>query len=285
MILEYILLLTMTVIFVISVVFKGPHDALNRALASATGDIIVVMPANDVFTAGAFSTAARVLSGNASVMLAYGDSQLIDDDGAAYQHWPAGPFDLDALFWTQYFLLQSTYIRREVFDSVGNFDADILGPGDTEWLFRVAGKYPPETLFYITETLSGHRRCERFDSVSFHNCEQGARALIAMGDRFLENDENVARLVGGRGRARAGILCRAALTWSYGGNAKAAWRTYVRAIIADRRALLNRYGMKTCFHLLVGREGSTWFRATLTMLHRWHYAFRSRKERPGAVAH
>lgn len=31
MILEYILLLTLTVLFVVSVVFKGPHDAFTNA--------------------------------------------------------------------------------------------------------------------------------------------------------------------------------------------------------------------------------------------------------------
>jgi glycosyltransferase involved in cell wall biosynthesis len=247
---------------------SGPHDAINRGLATTTGNIIVIMPANDVFTPGSFSLAARVLTANPTAMLVYGDSELIDEDGVAYDDWPAGPLDIDDLFWHQQFLLQSTYIRREVFNIIGCFDGRIVGPGDTEWIFRFVERYPASAMVYVRETLSGHRRRRRFDSVSYHNCSEGARTVLAIGERFLRHSENRARLRYGVDRARAGTLCRAAVLWSCAGQFRMAWRTYVSALSAHPRILLTMSGIKVCLHLLFGPKGSSWCRSCLAVLHR-----------------
>lgn len=51
MILEYILLLTLTVIFITSIVFKGPHDAFKNA-----GPKLAARVEKNLITGDSFST-------------------------------------------------------------------------------------------------------------------------------------------------------------------------------------------------------------------------------------
>ena len=124
---------------------SGPHDAINKAIVASRGDIIVIMPANDLFAPGAFSRAAEELRARPDVAMVYGDCRIIDEDGAVARVAKPGNLDIDRLLWTNCIQFQSSYIRREVFERVGLFDPVIKGPGDTEWLMRMVAVYPSES--------------------------------------------------------------------------------------------------------------------------------------------
>ncbi len=231
---------------------SGPHDALNKAILASRGDVIVVMPANDRFVPGAFSRAAGVLEARPEIAMVYGDCEILDEKGAFARIDRAGPLEIDRLLWSHWLLLQSAYIRREMFERVGRFDGAIQGPGDTEWVLRMVAVYPPESLLYVPEVWSSFRLGQSYRGVQFRDCEQNARVLLAAHERFLAVAANRRRLRHGEGRARAGMHCQAAFWYARAGRGGAAWRHYLAALRQWPGLALTRIGVSYGAKVVLG---------------------------------
>ena len=98
---------------------SGPHDAINKAILASRGDLIVIMPANDLFAPGAFTRAVNALGTRPEAAMVYGDCRIIKEDGTVTRIDQPGPLDIDQLTWKHCLQLQSAYIRREAFGRVG----------------------------------------------------------------------------------------------------------------------------------------------------------------------
>ncbi len=232
----------------------GPHDAINKAILAGRGEIIVVMPANDLFAPGAFSRAADELRARPEVAMVYGDCRLIDEHGALIRIDRPGVLDIDRLLWTNFLLLQSAYVRREAFERVGLFNGAIKGPGDTEWLMRMVAGYPSESFLYVPEVWSSYRFGQSLKGVCFRDCDQNARVLLAAHERFLSAAENRCRLRYGEARARAGMHCQCACWLSEAGKRREAWGHFTGALRLWPRMILTRQGLNYASRILLGRN-------------------------------
>jgi len=67
---------------------QGQADALNKAVARATGDVILWLNADDVIMPGAIASASAALVANPSLDFAYGDFDIIDAAGALIRSYP-----------------------------------------------------------------------------------------------------------------------------------------------------------------------------------------------------
>lgn len=233
---------------------SGPHDALNKAILASRGDVIVVMPANDLFAPGAFARAAEELRARPEVAMVYGDCRIIDEHGAVGRIDKPGILDIDRLLWTHCLLFQSSYIRREAFDRVGLFDPTIKGPGDTDWLMRMVAVYPSESLFYVPEVWSSYRFGQSLKGVCFRDCDQNARVLLAAHERFLSAAENRRRLRHGENRARAGMHCQCAVWFSEAGKRREAWNHFGMAFRHWPGLLSTPLGLNYLVKILLGRN-------------------------------
>jgi glycosyltransferase involved in cell wall biosynthesis len=232
----------------------GPHDAINKAILASRGEIIVIMPANDLFAPGAFTRAVSVLRARPEVAMAYGDCRIVEEHGALIRVDRPGILDIDRLLWTNFLLLQSAYIRREAFERVGLFDGVIKGPGDTDWLMRMVAGYPSESFLYIPEVWSSYRFGQSLKGVCFRDCEQNARVLLAAHERFLAAAENRQRLRRGEARACAGMHCQCACWLSEAGKRREAWGHLAQAFRQWPGLIFNVLGLKYATKFLLGRN-------------------------------
>lgn len=232
----------------------GPHDAINKAILASRGDIIVIMPANDLFAPGAFRRAVSVLRARPEVAMAYGDCRIVDEHGTLIRVDRPGKLDIDRLFWMNFLLLQSAYIRREAFEKAGLFDPVIKGPGDTDWLLRMVARYPSDSFFYEPAVLSSFRFGQSLKGASFRDSDQSARVLLAAHERFLSAAENRQRLRHGEARACAGMHCQCACWLSEAGKRREAWGHFAQAFRQWPGLIFSVLGLKYATKFLLGRN-------------------------------
>jgi glycosyltransferase len=233
---------------------SGPHDAINKAILASRGDVIVIMPANDLFAPGAFSRAAKELIAQPQLAMVYGDCRIVDEDRATIRIDKPGVLDIDRLFWTYFLMLQSSYIRREAFDRVGMFDPLIKGPGDTEWFIRMVAGHPSESFLYVPEVWSSFRLGHTMKHVNPRNFEQAASVLLAAHERFLSSAENRRRLRHGEAHARAGMHCQCAGWLSGADKRREAWSHFRKAIRLWPGLVLSPLGLNYSVRMMLGRN-------------------------------
>jgi glycosyltransferase involved in cell wall biosynthesis len=231
---------------------SGPHDAINKAILASRGDIIVIMPANDLFVSGAFSRAAEELCTRPEVAMVYGDCEILGENDAVTRIFRPGVLDIDRLLWTNSILLQSAYIRREAFERVGLFDGTIKGPGDTEWFMRMVAGYASESILYVPEVWSSFRLGQSLKGVGLSALEQGANVLLTAHERFLSSAGNVGRLRHGEARGRAGVHCQCAIWFSAAGKHREAWKHFGKALRHWPGLVLTSLGLGYSIKLLLG---------------------------------
>ena len=233
---------------------SGPHDAINKAILVSRGDVVVILPANDLFAPGAFSRAARELSANPELVMVYGDCRIVDEDRSTIRIDKPGELDIDRLFWTYCLTLQSAYIRREAFERVGMFDPVVKGPGDTEWFMRMVAGHRSKSFLYVPEVWSSFRLGHTMKHVNSRNFEQAASVLLAAHERFLSSAENRRRLRHGEAHARAGMHCQCASWLSGADKRQEAWSHFCKALRHWPGLLLSALGLKYSVRIMLGRN-------------------------------
>jgi glycosyltransferase involved in cell wall biosynthesis len=139
-------------------VFSGPdggiYDALNKGIARATGDVVGLLHSDDFFAD------ARVLSRVSAAFAAtgadavYGDLQYVaaDDPERVIRHWKAGAFSPVMLQRGWMPPHPTLFLRREVFDRLGDYDTSYRIAADYEAVLRWFG-HGGITSTYIPEVL------------------------------------------------------------------------------------------------------------------------------------
>ena len=120
----------------------GIYDALNRAIARATGDVVGLMHSDDVFADD--KVLARVAGAFAepSVDGVYGDLQYVSaaDPARVIRHWRAGAYRPGSLARGWMPPHPTLYLRREVFERWGAYDTRYRIAADYEAMLRWIGR-------------------------------------------------------------------------------------------------------------------------------------------------
>jgi glycosyltransferase involved in cell wall biosynthesis len=117
---------------------NGIYDAMNKGLATATGDYVIFMNSGDEFYAA--DTVAKVFSTADDADIYYGETEMIDDSGQSLgqrRHQAPAAFTWRDFKYGMSISHQAIYIRRtltEPFDSRYQLSADI------DWIIRAAKK-------------------------------------------------------------------------------------------------------------------------------------------------
>lgn len=133
---------------------SGIYDALNKGMRRSTGDVIGVMHADDLFHGPA--VVARVVSAmqRESVDLVYGDLQYVarHDASTVVRYWKSGTFRRAALHRGWMPPHPAVFIRRQLLESVGEYDTSYRIAADYDFLLRILMRretrcaYLPEVL-------------------------------------------------------------------------------------------------------------------------------------------
>jgi glycosyltransferase involved in cell wall biosynthesis len=128
----------------------GQSDALNCAIARATGEWIVWLNADDVLAPGVLAAA------DAGADIVYGDFDYIDEHGALLRQFRPGPeLTRERLLADGCYLFSGAALfRRSLFERHGGLDVNLRYTMDYELYLRVA---PHVRATYVPRTLGAFR--------------------------------------------------------------------------------------------------------------------------------
>jgi hypothetical protein len=128
---------------VISEPDKGAHDALNKGITRASGDIIGFLAVDDICPDGTLKAIGRMFAERPEIDVIVGHSLVFEDDNNGGRRWlfarthskgdglwlPELTFGVPGFF--------GCFFRRRVFDIVGKFNLSYKFAGDRHFLMRV----------------------------------------------------------------------------------------------------------------------------------------------------
>lgn len=116
----------------------GQADALNKALARTSGDVVIWLNADDTLRPGALAAASAAFESDPGLAFAYGDFDIINGSGALVRAYQSSLYS-----WTRvyeqgcYIFSGSVFVRRHALLAVGGFDPSLRACMDFDLLLRL----------------------------------------------------------------------------------------------------------------------------------------------------
>jgi glycosyltransferase involved in cell wall biosynthesis len=131
---------------------KGQSDAINKGWRMAKGDIIAYLNADDTYLPDTVESAVAFFGKNPDVRMLYGDGIITDEYGNNKRLIRHGEFSIKDLVFCKDMVFQpSVFLRREVFDTLGDVDVDLHLAMDLDYWLRTALVYKTA---YLPKPLS-----------------------------------------------------------------------------------------------------------------------------------
>ncbi len=128
----------------------GIYDAINKGIRMATGDVIGFLHSDDVFySADSIGQIAAAFADN-TVDVVYGDLQYCHGDKVT-RRWRSNEFHLSSLKYGWMPPHPTLYVRKKVYQEVGEYDAWFRISADYDMILRIftsgyKARYVPEVL-------------------------------------------------------------------------------------------------------------------------------------------
>lgn len=116
----------------------GQSASVNRAVADARGEIVVILNADDTLRPNAVATLVEALRDVPNAVAAYGDGVHIDEWGQQIGLYPTLPFDRAALLEGCYICQPASAVRRSAFLAAGGLDVELDVALDYDFWIRLA---------------------------------------------------------------------------------------------------------------------------------------------------
>lgn len=133
---------------------KGIYDALNKGIRLATGDIIGILNADDVYAGdNVLMSVSRMMEAH-SLDVLYGDVEFFhpENPDKTIRRYRSARFSPGRIAWGWMPAHTALFLRRSVFDAYGLYRADFRIAGDYEFVARtfkdnkLKYRYLPEVL-------------------------------------------------------------------------------------------------------------------------------------------
>ncbi|TSJ37382.1 glycosyltransferase [Mucilaginibacter corticis] len=120
---------------------RGIYDAINKGIALATGEIVGLLNADDVFAANdILSVVVRAFEGK-QVKIVYGDLDYVRQDGTIIRKWRSGEMKAGSFDRGWMPPHPTFYCRRGLFDQYGVYSLDHGTAADYELMLRYLHVY------------------------------------------------------------------------------------------------------------------------------------------------
>jgi glycosyltransferase involved in cell wall biosynthesis len=161
----------------------GQADALNRALARSSGEVVIWLNADDLLAQGALAAAELAFSTDRELAFAYGDFDMIDGDGAVLRRYRSSSYSWSRVFARGCYIFSgSIFVRRDALIAVGGFDASLRACMDLDLLLRLDQAGPSR---HLGQTIARFRM-------------HASNKSSTMAATFLREDFRVRRRYAGR---------------------------------------------------------------------------------------
>ncbi len=133
---------------------NGIYDAMNKGIATATGDIIGILNSDDVYASQrVISSVAKVFE-NPAVQCSYGNLQFVQRDNlnSVFRTWKAGSYSKRSFYFGWMPPHPTFFARKEVYKAAGIFNLELGSAADYELMLRILLKHNIPAV-YINEVM------------------------------------------------------------------------------------------------------------------------------------
>ena len=138
---------------------KGIYDAMNKGIAMATGDIIGILNADDVYTNNEVLSYVVKQFEDQNVQGVYGDLKYVqkEDLTKVIRYWKSGEYSKGKFLQGWMPPHPTFYVRKSVYNTFGTYRTDMPSASDYEFMLRVIHvkeinlKYLPKVLVLMRE--------------------------------------------------------------------------------------------------------------------------------------
>ncbi len=133
---------------------KGIYDAMNKGVGKATGDIIGILNSDDAYyDDSVLESIVNEFVDNNSLSATYGNLEYVDETmSKVVRYWKSRPFEKKLFYIAWQPPHPTVYLRRSVYDTIGNFDLKYKIAADFDLMFRLFFNTDLETQ-YIDKTI------------------------------------------------------------------------------------------------------------------------------------
>ncbi|MBW2661229.1 MAG: glycosyltransferase, partial [Deltaproteobacteria bacterium] len=133
---------------------EGIYDGMNKGLRLATGDIIGLLNADDVYAGPDILTKVAKVFNEEHVDSCYGDLVYVHPHNMekVIRYWHSGSYDVRQFYWGWMPPHPTFFVRRSVYERYGLFNLDLGSAADYELMLRFLVKHRITTA-YIPEIL------------------------------------------------------------------------------------------------------------------------------------
>jgi len=116
----------------------GQSDALNKAVARTTGDVVLWLNADDMLLPGSLAAASAAFESDPDLGFAYGDFDIIGSTGEILRRYKSNQYS-----WTRtfahgcYIFSGSLFVRKQALLAIGGFDATLRACMDLDLMLRL----------------------------------------------------------------------------------------------------------------------------------------------------
>ena len=133
---------------------RGLYDAMNKAISLATGDVVGILNADDVYAGPDVLRKVQKIFENNSIDACYGDLFYVDskDTEKIKRYWRSGSFHPDKFYWGWMPPHPTFFVRRSVYENYGLFNLDMGTAADYELMLRLLVKHRVSAV-YLPEII------------------------------------------------------------------------------------------------------------------------------------
>ncbi|HEY8388161.1 MAG TPA: glycosyltransferase family 2 protein, partial [Parasegetibacter sp.] len=122
---------------------KGIYDAMNKGILLATGEIIGILNSDDIYADEHVLQQIADIFKDESIDACYADLQYVKADNLnqVVRTWKSGNHRPNSFFYGWMPPHPTFFVRRRVYDQVGNFNLSLRSAADYELMLRIFVKH------------------------------------------------------------------------------------------------------------------------------------------------
>lgn len=132
----------------------GIYDAMNKGIKHATGDVIGILNSDDIYVDGKVISKVMMAFSDPLTDVVYADLQYVKygDLNSVTRTWRSGSFSKRKFFYGWMPPHPTFFVRKQIYDTAGNFNCSLRSAADYEFMLRVLVKFD-HNVHYIPEVL------------------------------------------------------------------------------------------------------------------------------------
>ena len=156
---------------------KGIYHAMNKGIELATGDVIGILNADDLYSHCDVITKVAEFFEDTTIDAVYADLNFVDwvDTSKVKRKWRSGSYKVNDFYWGWMPPHPTFFVRRSVYLNLGMFNTVLNSSADYELMLRFLLKYQIKTA-YLQDVIV--------------NMRQGGKSTASLKNRLIANQED-----------------------------------------------------------------------------------------------